>query len=40
MLKPKLVVSYEKKKKNIGAGSQPSDLIADFKEKITELSTI
>ena len=37
MLKPRLAVSYEKKKKPLGANAQPADIIADFKEKIGEL---
>lgn len=39
MLKPKLAVKKLEKKK-VGAGAQPADFIADFKERITELLII
>ncbi len=39
MLKPKLAVKKLERKK-VGTGALPADLIADFKERITELSII
>ena len=39
MLKPKLAVKKLDKKKP-GVGAQPADFIADFKERILELSVI